>query len=520
MNGETKKFDILEDEKFIRGVLSSHSNVNGYATFQKQSFENFMENFLPQIIAEHQVLTYDSKSLGQRHIIKFGDITVCKPNNREADGKVSPLLPDEARYRQLDYCNPVMLDTTHEVWALNGDEVGELLERHLYREVPFAEIPCMVQTKYCHLCGKSRLPTMYDGSDRPQQECPYDEGGYFLVRGLEKTVQVQEGLRTNFPVIFSFNQPYKYIFVCEVRSRHESKLRSSSTLQVFVTSKKGGSCPDIFVALPFLTSMDLQVMMIIRLLGFTDKQMLMRLIVGNDELVAPYISAILEHPSNLMQIDELYEYIGKQGTKETTVDARRRYVTHLLANELLPHLGFQNTPLINLKKVMYLSVMIRRLIRAYLNTPSGFNGNEIDAQKIVEVDDRDHYANKRLSLCGTLMALLFRQLMRQFVNNLRRYLYMTIENKRYLNIADAVNNRKITAALRYAFRTGNWTTQRSSGTHVGVTQMIIRTSHAALQSQIRRVNTPICREGKATHLRQAHASQWGILCPRYCNFLS
>ena len=185
----------------------------------------------------------------------------------------------------------------------------------------------------------------------------------------------------------------------------------------------------------------------------------------------------------------------------------------MIANELLPHLGYNNTAAGSKKKAVYLCIVVRRLIRAYCSAPVGFSGSEEEGRKIAEVDDRDHFANKRLALCGTMIALLFRQLMRQFVKTLRRYMYITIENRRYLNITDAVSNRKISASLRFAFRTGNWSTQRATGTQVGVTQVIYRMSHTALQSQIRRVNTPVCREGKATHIRQAHVSHWGILCP-------
>jgi DNA-directed RNA polymerase II subunit RPB2 len=478
------------------------------------------------------------------------------------------LLPEEARSRQLDYCLPVLVDVRHHVYNMGaksppggtssnvenvkntsvGSEQSSrpgvvspavleytLVQDHLYREVPFCEIPIMLQTRHCHLFGTSRIPSNghgWDGSTekRPQSECPYDEGGYFIIRGIERNLQVQEGLRTNVPVVFPVKQPNKYSFMCEVRSRHELKMRSTSTLRVYITTRKGGSTPEIFVSMPFLPTLDIPLIMVFRLLHQDDHEKLIALIVpdgvestdggssarsGTPSRLFQVARAVLTHTSNRMSIDEVYEYIGREGTRENTLESRKRYVSHLIANELLPHLGYSDTKLLDVssKKAVYLCIIVRRLIRAYCNTPASFSGSEEEGRGIAEVDDRDHYANKRFALCGTMIALLFRQLMRQFVKNLRRYMYITIENRRYLNIADAVNNRKISAALRFAFRTGNWSTQRSSGTHVGVTQVIHRMSHIALQSQIRRVNTPVCREGKATHIRQAHVSHWGVLCP-------
>lgn len=509
-------------EEVVKQLLTSHEHMHGYSDFQKNSFEHFMDDLLPFIVQEHSEIVYDSKSTGQRHVVTFGQITMAKPNHRESDGKVVMLLPEEARLRQLDYCSPVLLDVRHQVF-----HESVLLQDFLHREVPFCDIPVMLQTRYCHLHGTPRVGNtlVWDGSSekRPRAECPYDEGGYFIIRGLERALQVQETLRNNLPVILPVKQPNKYAFVCEVRSRHESKMRSTSTLKVYVTTRKGGCAPEILLAMPFLPSLDVPLIIVFRLLGFNDPDKLLRLIVpdasvnGKDAPLVPLVKAVLSHTSNRMSVDELYEYMGREGTRESSLEARKRYVLHLLANELLPHLGYSrpgdNCVNTSRKKVVFLCIIVRRLLRAYWAAPADFTGGDEEGRRIVEVDDRDDYGNKRLLLAGTMIALLFRQLMRQFVKNLRRYMYITIENRRYLNLADAVNNRKISAALRFAFRTGNWSIQRSSGTHVGVTQVIHRMSHIALQSQMRRVNTPICREGKATHIRQAHVSHWGLLCP-------
>lgn len=508
--------DLLT-EPLVKTLLQSHARVHGYSDFQRASFEHFMDKLLPHIVEEHREIVYESKATGQKHVVTFGQLTMAKPNHRESDGKVVMLLPEEARLRQLDYCLPVMMDVKHQVF-----QGSELVQDFLHREVPFCDIPVMVGSRYCHLYGTSRASSWqpWDGctEKRVRAECPYDEGGYFIIRGLERSLQVQETLRTNVPLIFPVKQSNKYMFMCEVRSRHESKMRSTSTLKVYVTTRKGGCPPEILLAMPFLPSMDVPLIMVLRLLEFEDHDELVKLVVpepsSQDAHLVPLVKAVLAHTSNRMSVDELYEYIGKEGTRESSLEARKRYVSHLMANELLPHLGYSHQSAdTSRKKVVYLCNIVRRLLRAYAGAPPEFTGGEEQGRHIVEVDDRDDYGNKRLNLAGTMIALLFRQLMRQFVKNLRRYMYITIENKRYLNLADAVNNRKISAALRFAFRTGNWSVQRSAGNHVGVTQVIHRMSHTALQSQIRRVNTPICREGKATHIRQARVSHWGLLCP-------
>jgi DNA-directed RNA polymerase II subunit RPB2 len=194
--------------------------------------------------------------------------------------------------------------------------------------------------------------------------------------------------------------------------------------------------------------------------------------------------------------------------------ARRKYVTQFLANEFIPHLGLHNTPVETRKKAMYLGMMVRRLLIAYSDAPPGFSGNEVEGLSIKGVDDRDHYANKRVATAGTLIALLFRQHMRKFIKTLKRVLQTQIENRRPLNVVNMVSTHKITADMRYAFRTGNWSVFRlTRNQNVGYTQIVNRASLLSLRSDIGRVNTPICRDGQVIHPRQAHISTWGILCP-------
>jgi len=534
-------------EQFQKALFDSHGHTDGYAKFQKHSFDHLMKVLVPHIIAEfsNPTVVHDSVSTGRRHVVTFGKVTMGVPNHREADGKVCMILPEEARQRQLDYCLPVMVDVTHDVFALPVEASGAtppppptlpgaeeefvpewtmhlpgMEKRIIHREVPFFEMPVMVQSEFCALHGISRLPGAgWDGTGvkQPAAECPKDEGGYFVIRGLDRTLQMQESLRTNTPFVFALKQPNKYGFMCEVRSRHEMKMRSTSTLRVYVTSRKGGTPPEILVSLPFLPGMDVPLLAVFRMLGFNDVAQLITFVRGAEALpphLIPHVHAVFNHACGRMPQDEVFEYIGRGGTKEPTVETRKRYIVHLLCNELLPHIGMLNTPGEVRRKGMYLGMMVRRLLLAYTDAPPGFTGSEVESLDVAEVDDRDHYANKRLATAGTMIALLLRQHLRKFVKTLRRSMATLIENRRPLDVGNVVKTHKITADLRYAFRTGNWSVQRSTtNQNVGITQIVNRMSQLALKSQIGRVNTPMNRDGKVTHPRQAHLSTWGLLCP-------
>ncbi len=70
------------------------------------------------------------------------------------------------------------------------------------------------------------------------------------------------------------------------------------------------------------------------------------------------------------------------------------------------------------------------------------------------------------------------------------------------------------ALLRYALATGNWGVRDSDQPpKTGVSQVLNRLTFASTLSHLRRINTPIGREGKQPRPRQLHNTQWGLVCP-------
>ncbi len=58
----------------------------------------------------------------------------------------------------------------------------------------------------------------------------------------------------------------------------------------------------------------------------------------------------------------------------------------------------------------------------------------------------------------------------------------------------AVKSKTITSGLKYSLATGNWGAQKS-GAKAGVSQVLNRLTFQATLSHLRRLNTPIGREG-------------------------
>ncbi|XP_015415561.1 PREDICTED: DNA-directed RNA polymerase II subunit RPB2 [Myotis davidii] len=95
-----------------------------------------------------------------------------------------------------------------------------------------------------------------------------------------------------------------------------------------------------------------------------------------------------------------------------------------------------------------------------------------------ELDDRDHYGNKRLDLAGPLLAFLFRG----------------------IPVIGSVEKRfeKVTLGGRKIVATG---------------LVLNRLTFASTLSHLRRLNSPIGRDGKLAKPRQLHNTLWGMVCP-------
>ena len=480
----------------------SHSHPARYS-FQIEGYEHFLGSLLPQILLENSTICISSTARRVQHRVVFGrngsaGVTIRKPVIAETDGEVRSVMPSEARLRGLSYACPVLCDMKHEITTYDGEPGTPLTtpvdKRVMERlEVPLFSLPCMVKSKFCHLSEKDPIQA---------GECAYDSGGYFIISGNEKCLVSQSKLRTNKPFVWP-GRGAKRAWEAEVRSVHETKWRSTSTLRVFITPSRP---PEIFVLLPFVmrgaTPLEVPLAAVVRVLGVVDADTLRDLILDDgerDDVNELIESAIVDNPMWALSKDEVLTWIGDEGIKERgTSEKKKRRALSIFLNETLPHCGMADDEATWRKKAAFLGLCVRRLVAVSL-------GYE-------QPDDRDHNANKRLDGPGPLLAVLFRQLFRNHLKLFHRDMERYVEAGKSVDIVDHINSKMITSKLRYHFATGGWSL-KSKTVSTGVVQMLSRMSSQAALSHLRRMSTPINRDGKSSTPRQLHASEWGIFCP-------
>ena len=127
--------------------------------------------------------------------ISFNQIYLSKPMVTEADGYTTTLFPKEARLRNLTYSAPLYVDMVKEITTVHPE--GETtVEKEEIKKVFIGKVPIMLRSDYCSLHGHTDKELTELG------ECPYDEGGYFVINGSEKVLIAQERMSTNHVYVF------------------------------------------------------------------------------------------------------------------------------------------------------------------------------------------------------------------------------------------------------------------------------------------------------------------------------
>lgn len=526
-------------------VIEAFFRDKGLVSQQLDSFDEFASTTLQEIISDtgaimidQQVPIEEDDGLGapivkRRYQIEFGSVTISQGCITEADGQTRPIYPHEARLRNLTYSSPIYVEMTKKLQIAREKPVGAVWSEEEQQYIPPADweeggetelewgpdpmdrdqgqntirvfigkLPVMLKSKICTLRNRSEQE-LY-----AFQECPFDQGGYFIINGSEKVLIAQERSAANIVQVFkkkTGNTPV----VAEIRSAVEKGSRLISSMQVkLVTgseaSKNGAFGSTIKCSLPYIKQ-DVPIAIVFRALGIvSDEDILNHICRKSDTQMLEMLKPCLEEAFVIQDREVALDFIGRRGNQAGTKAHRIRYARDIMQKEFLPHISQAEGS--ETRKAFYLGYMVNRLLQCALGR--------------VEEDDRDHFGKKRLDLAGPLMASVFRMKWTQLVRELRQYLHKLIEQPatntrdKEFSLAAAVKSSIITQGLRYCLATGNWGDQKKAASaKAGVSQVLNRYTYASTLSHLRRTNTPIGRDGKIAKPRQLHNTHWGLVCP-------
>ncbi len=451
----------------FKPLLQSFAKDVGFARFQIDSFNNFTDNRLQDIIDEIKQIKPEVPEVGEL-VIRLGKIRLGEPSLKEADGSIRKILPLEARLRDMTYSAPIFVEMTP---VVNKKEYNIV-------EVQVGELPVMVKSKLCPLSKMSIDEIEAAGED------PDDLGGYFIVNGNERVLVLIEEIAHNKMILEKKGD------ISSIRVNSE---RNGFVQQHILERKNDGS-----IYISFANIKKLPPLVLLKVLGIeTDKEITDAITAGLPEDLKETVAA--EIYANLYSVDvasgkDAVEYIGKH-MKVMQKEYVKDRVDQVVNKYFFPHFGQDNKN--RAEKARYLAKILQKIILLALN-------------KIPE-DDLDHYGNKRLRMSGDLLELLFRSIVIGKWGLIARisYNYQKLAKRGKLpSVQTIVESNVVTNQLTSAMATGAWVGGRS-----GVSQRLDRENIISSISHLRNVISPLTSTHEHFEARELHPTQFGRLCP-------
>lgn len=441
-------------------VIQQFFDENSLVKQQIDSYNYFLDHSISSIIKENK-----STSLGdtKNTQIEISNIYITSPFHIENDGTHHMILPFETRIRNLTYASSVYID----IRIVNNEDEPLLFEHCL-----LCKLPMMVGCKLCNL----------QLEDMNSKECEYDNGGYFIINGSEKVLIAQEKMNNNQVYVFAKKPPNKYQFMSELRGVKDKEVKSTSTVNINITNPNSKNERFIKIMFSFLKT-EIPIFFIFYIFGCKNHKDILECFTINEKDKLLLIPSLLE--AIAYSEEEAFAYIESK--------LIYNYDLKSIKKEIMVHIDEHE------KKLQMLVYMIEQLILCV-------QGKRND-------DDRDHYKNKRIDLSGQLLAGLFRQLYKRTFKEFINGSIKALKSGKLFNINYLLKTKIITNGLKYSLATGNWGIGSSCNVRNGVSQVLNRLTFSSTLSHLRRINSPIGRDGKLTSPRHLHNSHWGKVCP-------
>ena len=444
----------------IKKYFEDHSIVNS----DIESFNNFVEHELQLIIEENKEIepTIIPHNVDEFKI-KFDRIWLEKPTITEADGSKKNIYPIEARLRKITYSAPVFIEVSAHI---NG------VQRELFT-TQIGSLPIMLKSKFCHLKGSSREELVKHGED------PDDPGGYFIINGSEKVLIAVEDLAANKMLVEKTS-----LGVSQYVGKLFSEKGSFKIPHTFEKMKDG-----VFY-LTFTRVRRMPIIVILKALGILKDEEIVKFVSSERQFNELLVN--LYEFVDIKTTEDALDYIAKRIGITQAKEVRIEKTQEILDKYLLPHIGTDQ------KDRMYKAYNLCKLLKRFIMV----------SNKEFDVDDKDHYMNKRLKLSGDLLADLFRVNLKVLIGDLLYNFQRIVKRGKFPSIKVIIRDKLLTSRIYSSMATGAWV-----GARKGISQRIQRLNFLETVSHLQRVVSPLSSSQENFEARGLHPTHIGRLCP-------
>ena len=492
-------------ERLVRHQIESYNHFVNYQILRT------IQMFNPVTIRSENDFVAEKEKYFLEVFISFTNFKLYPPQIHENNGATKMMLPQEAKLRNFTYASTMTVDVNIKYVVRNTEnmDVPKVIEKVLPK-INIGKLPIMLKSSVCVLTQNSHIHPTYTG------ECSMDCGGYFIIKGSEKTVLGQERAAENRVYCFDGKNTAKWNWFAEIKSVPDFKCISPKQIEMMISSKNNGFGNGIFVTIPRIKQ-PIELFVVYRALGILSDKEICKYILLNIEdvnqadLLQSLQASMIDANKYMTQEDAIRHittsvaYTPLNMDKETGMRKKREFTIDVLDSDLFPHCQTLQ------QKLYLLGHMAKKLILTSMGR--------------LPPDDRDSYLNKRIELTGTLLNNLFRNYFNKLVKEMQKQIVREINTgswrstEDYENIVNMTNIYKIMKSttiengINRALATGDFSIKQSNSSKVGVAQVLNRLTYVASLSHSRRINTPLEKSGELIAPRKLHNTTWGFLCP-------
>ncbi|KAK4483573.1 hypothetical protein RD792_010772 [Penstemon davidsonii] len=439
-----EKFQLVPEFLKVRGLVKQHLD----------SFNYFVRMQIKKIIQANDIITAKNDP---SIYLRYEDVRIGEPSVT-IDGVTEKLTPHMCRLSDITYAAPIYVNIEYST----GHGSTKMIQKK--KDVIIGRMPIMLRSCFCILYGKDEEELAKYG------ECPLDPGGYFIIKGTEKVILIQEQLSKNRIII---DTDKKACVQASVTSSTETT-KSKTVIRM----EKG----KIYLYLNQFST-KVPIMVVMKAMGMESDQEVVQM-VGRD----PRYSELLL-PSIEVKGSQYGTAVDKEGRALGIV--RDIFLANIPVNQN----NFR-------PKCIYVAVMLRRMMEAILNKDA--------------VDDKDYVGNKRLELSGQLLSLLFEDLFKTMNEDAQKTIDTILSKpsrSSRFDISQHIMKESITHGLERTLSTGNWDVKRFKMHRKGMTQVVARLSYIATLGYMTKITPQFEKSRKVSGPRALQPSQWGMMCP-------
>lgn len=412
--------------------------------------------------------------------------------------------PIRCRLEGLTYTGNLVVNV--KVHIVNNDEERDIE----LKDFILCNIPIMLHSGSCCLNGLESDNLTLQG------ESPHENGGYFIIQGLEKILVSQQSLMTNIIYTKRENLLNKSYLRVNIDSVFKSNAVQPFSLRIDPETKL------ISAFVPYLKG-QVPLIILLRSLGMdTDKEIVESICGKNDANSDLYLMFAEYIVPNIEDTGEVYGQELAMKTLSLLTKQRpgnspkwKENLINVLRFYLLPHFNKgtdEDYTLISLKiKAAFICLMVRKLIFTEMG--------------MIPICDLNSLMFTRVRLPGELIGEMFREFFIKYMSDLHLKISYLIESNK--DKYEMINNQKLydqelkelikqpavklQQGINKSFM-GKWGVNPNLPRNIGILQDLSRNTFMEYISYTRRIHQHL-KEGAFPEKRRVHNSQWGYFCP-------